>query len=153
MKVFIKDFFSKCDEIRRKLRIWSQLLKKSSIKNFIFFFCSQNELKIIFSMHLLAGNALSKIEWNTLPFFFLVLQKIFLEAFTVFRRLLEKLHSAKKLEREFLPEVLPLMWRQERANLSKLQRHLSKAIWKIVLVKVLVDPEIYVTKRKYSIQA
>ena len=31
------DFFSKCDQIRRKLRIWSHLLKKSLMKNF--FFC------------------------------------------------------------------------------------------------------------------
>ena len=29
MKFSIKDFFSKCDQIRRKLRIWSHLLKKS----------------------------------------------------------------------------------------------------------------------------
>ena len=28
-KFFIKDFSSKCDKIRRKLRIWSHLLKKS----------------------------------------------------------------------------------------------------------------------------
>ena len=28
-KFFIKDFFSKCDQFRRKLRIWSRLLKKS----------------------------------------------------------------------------------------------------------------------------
>ena len=35
MKFSIKDFFSKCDQIRRKLRIWSHLLKKSLIKNFI----------------------------------------------------------------------------------------------------------------------
>ena len=34
MKFSIKDFFSKCDQIRRKLRIWSHLLKKSL--NFIF---------------------------------------------------------------------------------------------------------------------
>ena len=27
MKCSIRDFFSKCDQIRRKLRIWSQLLK------------------------------------------------------------------------------------------------------------------------------
>ena len=27
MKFSIKDFFSKCDQIRRKLRIWSHLLK------------------------------------------------------------------------------------------------------------------------------
>ena len=36
MKFFIKDFFSKCDQIRRKLRIWSHLLKKASMENFIF---------------------------------------------------------------------------------------------------------------------
>ena len=36
MKFFIKDFFSKCDHIRKKLRIWSHLLKKSLIENFIF---------------------------------------------------------------------------------------------------------------------
>ena len=35
-KFSIKDFFSKCDQIRRKLRIWSHLLKKSLIENFIF---------------------------------------------------------------------------------------------------------------------
>ena len=29
MKSSIKDFFSKCEQIRRKLRIWSYLLKKS----------------------------------------------------------------------------------------------------------------------------
>ena len=36
MKFSIKDFFSKCDLIGRKLRIWSHLLKKSLMKNFIF---------------------------------------------------------------------------------------------------------------------
>ena len=36
MKFSIKDFFSKCDQIRRKLRIWSHLLKKSITENFIF---------------------------------------------------------------------------------------------------------------------
>ena len=29
MKFSIKDFFSKCDQISRKLRIWSHFLKKS----------------------------------------------------------------------------------------------------------------------------
>ena len=32
MKFFVKDFFSKCDQIRKKLRIWSHL-KKSLIEN------------------------------------------------------------------------------------------------------------------------
>ena len=36
MKFSIKDFFSKCDQIRCKLRIWSHLLKKSLMENLIF---------------------------------------------------------------------------------------------------------------------
>ena len=36
MKFSIKDFFSKYDHIRRKLHIWSHLLKKSVMDNFIF---------------------------------------------------------------------------------------------------------------------
>ena len=36
MKFSIKDFFSKCDQIRSSLRIWSRLLKKSLMENFIF---------------------------------------------------------------------------------------------------------------------
>ena len=37
MKFSIKDFFSKCDQIHRRLRIWSHLLKKSLMENFIFY--------------------------------------------------------------------------------------------------------------------
>ena len=36
LKFSINGFFSKCDQIRRKLRIWSHLLKKSLMENFIF---------------------------------------------------------------------------------------------------------------------
>ena len=36
LKFSIKDFFSKCDQIRRKLRISSHLLKKSLMENFSF---------------------------------------------------------------------------------------------------------------------
>ena len=32
----MKDFFSKCDQIRRKLQIWSHLLNKSLMETFIF---------------------------------------------------------------------------------------------------------------------
>ena len=39
MTFSIKDFFSKCDQIRSFLLIWSHLLKKSLMENFIFF-CS-----------------------------------------------------------------------------------------------------------------
>ena len=41
MKFSIKDFFSKSDQIRRKLRIWSHLLKKSLVENFLF--CAVND--------------------------------------------------------------------------------------------------------------
>ena len=36
MKFSVKDFFSKCDQTRSFLRIWSHLLKKSLMENFIF---------------------------------------------------------------------------------------------------------------------
>ena len=36
MKFSIKDFFSKCDQIRRKLQIWSHLLEKSLTENLTF---------------------------------------------------------------------------------------------------------------------
>ena len=36
MKFSITDFFSKCNQIRSLLRIWSHLLKKSVMENFIF---------------------------------------------------------------------------------------------------------------------
>ena len=36
MKFPTKDFFSKCDQIRSFLRIWSHLLKKALMENFIF---------------------------------------------------------------------------------------------------------------------
>ena len=35
-EVSIKDLFSKCDQIHRKLRIWSHLLEKLLMENFIF---------------------------------------------------------------------------------------------------------------------
>ena len=36
MKISMKDFFNKCDQIRGLWRIWPHLLKKSLIENFIF---------------------------------------------------------------------------------------------------------------------
>ena len=36
MKFSIVDFFSKCDQMHRKQRIWSDLLKKSLMENFIY---------------------------------------------------------------------------------------------------------------------
>ena len=36
MKFYIKDFFTKYDQIRSFLRIWSYLLKNPLMENFIF---------------------------------------------------------------------------------------------------------------------
>ena len=36
MKFSVKNFFGKCDQIRRKLHIWSHLLKKPLMENLIF---------------------------------------------------------------------------------------------------------------------
>ena len=49
LKFSVKDFFSKFDQICRKLQIWSHLLRKSSMKSFIFsavfYWCKSNELQ------------------------------------------------------------------------------------------------------------
>ena len=39
MTFSIKDIFSKYEQIRRKLRIWSYLLKQSFMENFIYLCC------------------------------------------------------------------------------------------------------------------
>ena len=50
MKSSIKDFFSKCDQIRRKLKIGLHLLKKYLMENFIF--CAMNNRLPIFKVFL-----------------------------------------------------------------------------------------------------
>ena len=52
MKFSIKDLFSKCDQIRRKLRIWSHLMKKSLMENLIL--CAVKAL--LWKTNLLTGN-------------------------------------------------------------------------------------------------
>ena len=46
MKFSIMYFFSKSDQIRRKLRFWSHLLKKSLMENFFFMQILRKETKI-----------------------------------------------------------------------------------------------------------
>ena len=55
----MKDFFSKSDRIRRKLRIWSHLLKKSLMENFIF--CAViTRHHLIASLQMETGNSLDQ---------------------------------------------------------------------------------------------
>ena len=48
MKFSIKDFFSKCDQILSFVGIWSHLLRKSLMKNFIF--CAVRRQRCPFSL-------------------------------------------------------------------------------------------------------
>ena len=47
MKFSITDFLSKCDQIRSFIRLWSHLLKKSVIANFIFYTMSVTSLRFL----------------------------------------------------------------------------------------------------------
>ena len=67
MKFPIEDFFSKCDQIRSFLRIWSHLLKKSLMGNFIFCavkYYHYNLAKIFFEEKF-SDKSLSKIPIQT----------------------------------------------------------------------------------------
>ena len=44
-KFSIRDFFSKCDQIRSFLRIWPHLMKKSLMENFIF--CAMDDKNLV----------------------------------------------------------------------------------------------------------
>ena len=57
-KVFIKDFFSKCDQIHRKLQIWSHLLKKSFMENAIF-----GAVRFLHTGHIQSTNHKIVIAW------------------------------------------------------------------------------------------
>ena len=46
MKFWIKDLFSECGQIRRELRIWSHLLKKSLMENFMFDLMELNNFEV-----------------------------------------------------------------------------------------------------------
>ena len=72
MKISIKDFFSKCDQIRSFLRIWSHLVKKSLMEIFIFVQCCNNQLnskRLPFSLTIIAQHLVSQMKCD-FPIFF-----------------------------------------------------------------------------------
>ena len=90
MKFSIMDFFSKCDQIRSFLRIWSHLVKKSLMENFIFcasyFSKKNNKNKFYEDIHKIHRNRLLLIYFfltkvvdlpATLLVFFVSLKKLF----------------------------------------------------------------------------
>ena len=66
MKFSINDLFSKCDQIRSFLRIWSHLLKKSLMENFIFCAISIKvfELRLLLVIYLM--NQLYTMKKNSI---------------------------------------------------------------------------------------
>ena len=67
MKFSIKNFFSKCNQIRSFLRIWSHLLKKCLMENFIF--CAvkykdrtQTKLNVMFNVKILPQQLIERSQ-------------------------------------------------------------------------------------------
>ena len=98
MKFSIKDLFSKCDQIGRKLRIWSHLLKKSLMENFIFCAVFYKLLSVLHFWFFAIGSFhLTYILFLVVPFFkkypvwsyyhrarMLNLDRVYISQFTIF---------------------------------------------------------------------
>ena len=84
-KFYIKSFFSKCDQICRKLRIWSYLLKKSLMENFIF--CA---VMVFFEWYIFAKIYVRDFVDFLMIFYFLACLLIFMWPFDIFRDILLK---------------------------------------------------------------
>ena len=68
MKFSIKDFFSKCDQIRSFLRIWSHLLKKSWMENLIFCAAVFAWSKQLCLLHISVEHCFLKTQSNMVSF-------------------------------------------------------------------------------------
>ena len=68
MKFSIKDFFSKCHQIRRKLRFWSYLLKKSLMENIIF--CAVYISGSVLKCRIVSSNKYQSHIFDIQPFIF-----------------------------------------------------------------------------------
>ena len=74
MKFSIKNFFSKCDQVRGKLRIWSYLLKISLMENFIscvlisilYFYISYGSFEFLKFQHVMLENYFSRSYFSSL---------------------------------------------------------------------------------------
>ena len=87
MKFSIKDFFSKCDQVRSFLRIWSHLLLKSLKENFIFVQCIANYNTTTTDMD---------IDFNTMQPLILLKQRLLLQRFSRSKILFETISRNNK---------------------------------------------------------
>ena len=78
MKCFIKDFFSKCDQIGSFLRIWSHVLKKSLMENSFYAVYNTHERSIVCSESVMSSLCWSLIFVLILSWWSLISEKLFL---------------------------------------------------------------------------
>ena len=132
MKVFIKNFFSKCDQLCRKLWIWSHLLKKSWMEKF-FFFCSVEqisgkEIHKIVPYLVAAFSVFSHWGWNLvfkepqvyLKTFFRKMKKILAEMRLLLSNLAVKknINSNRKFCRQSVSKHFVLSWCFSKVSLQ-----------------------------------
>ena len=110
MKFSIKDFFSKCEQINIFLRIWSHLLNKSLMENFIF--CAVLEPLPIKIRKKELAISVKKVEQILFYFIFL-----FIYSFISFF-LQNKIHKKTKTNTEYLIKIhMVLISSEMRLNL------------------------------------
>ena len=103
MKFSIKDLFSKYEQIHRKLWIWSHLLKKSLIENFIFcavlwcFILFSRSYKCYVASHLAMYN-LYFHPWISLHIPIILWRKNFLQRFIGFLTMFYELIKLQSFE-------------------------------------------------------
>ena len=106
-KFSITDFFSKCDQIRRKLRICSHLLKKSVMENFIFF-C---EVLLYLTNTRLHSSSL-QIVWYSNQYFYLMSPS------DILRLWIDKKEDGREIE-EILTDEIKIRWKSSNLSVMK----------------------------------
>ena len=137
MKLLIKDFFSKCDQIRRNLGIWSHLLNKSLMENFIF--CAVYDLEE-YAIHCkLPANLV--IFSNTLLIQLILL--LFVSYYLIFiKDVAVKLRSylgalVKSRERIEVSKIMVRLTVMAKSYLSNLSRVKAEFRWNLQLIALL----------------
>ena len=109
MKFSINDFFSECDQIRSLLRIWSHLLKKSLMENFIFcvviieHVLVRHQSSAIFQL-LTADSDISKIS-RSLEQKYSISIKVLVPSY-----LLSRCHHFDMLITDFITSITPMIF-------------------------------------------
>ena len=116
MKFFIKDVFSKCDQIRSLMRIWSHLLKKSLMENFIFWtiltvFGNPGYAFVVLCMGVISFFAISFLSIFYLNYYFTAQKKKFSIKDFDFCSKYDQICSFLRIWSHLLKKFLRIHWR------------------------------------------